>query len=75
MTVHTKVNKRTARKSRKSTNPVTVAEVTAEMNATEDELLDTADLTDMSYKELQAMAKDNGLKASGTKADLIERLS
>ncbi len=32
-------------------------------------------LGDLSYRELQAEAKGRGLKASGTKADLIERLA
>ena len=37
------------------------------------EKMDT--ILDLSYKELQAMAKSRGLKASGSKVSLIERLS
>ncbi len=71
MTRLTKTNKRSVKKS----TPWTATKAVAEMNATEDELLDLEELNGMSYRELQAMAKEAGLKANGTKADLIERLS
>ena len=69
MTVMTKPNKRDVKKS----TPLAAAEVVEVLSEAEEAAEDLADLNDMSYRELQAMAKDNGLKASGTRADLVER--
>ena len=67
MTVMTKPNKRDVKKS----TPVSVMSVTVEaVTAAAGDVVGP----ELSYRELQAKAKSLGLKASGTKAALIERL-
>lgn len=72
MTRINKVNKRTVKLSTPTVpvmtaHPVSVDEVNVPATG--------ASFSDMSYRDLQAIAKECGLKASGTKADLIERLT
>ncbi len=71
MTVMTKPNKRDVKKS---TNPVTVEAIEEAVAAAEPTVNPPLFLGDLSYRELQVLAKERGLKASGTKAALIERL-
>lgn len=66
MTRTTKVHKRSVKKSTPE-----VAEVKPKVAENVSEVT----LSDLSYRDLQAEAKLRGLKASGTKADLIERLA
>ncbi len=69
MTRLTKPNKRDVKKS----TPLPGVEET--LTPEEETAEDMADLDDMSYRELQALAKRLGLKANGSKLDLIERLT
>ena len=70
MTVMTKTNKRSVKKS----TPLPVEKV---MDSIVKEMVTepTVSLITRSYKELQAMAKDRGLKANGSTADLMARLA
>ncbi len=66
MTVMTKPNKRDVKKSTIVAETVSVS--------FDETVSPEVELGEASYRELQAMAKDAGLKASGSKATLIERL-
>lgn len=66
MTRLNKTNKRTVKKS------TPVAEIVRpQLEATEPKV----SLITRSYRQLQAMAKERGLKASGSTADLMARLA
>lgn len=64
MTVMTKVNKRTVKKS----TPIAAA------TSVEVPAKGPLGVATWSYRDLQSAAKDLGLKANGSKADLIERI-
>lgn len=70
MTVMTKVNKRSVKKS-------TNLPIAEGVEAISPEVAEepTVSLITRSYRELQAMAKELGLKASGSMADLMARLA
>ena len=77
MTKLSRTNKRSVKKS--TPLPVmsaTVGAVTAVAGDVEpkEKTVTFADLNKLSYRSLQLNAKIHGLKANGTKADLIERL-
>ena len=69
MTKLSRTNKRSVKKS-------TPVSITAEAVVPESEMISkvTEDWSILSYRDLQLNAKIHGLKASGTKADLIARL-
>lgn len=70
MTVHTKPNKRDVKKSTVVIDKTpSVGATTVGRQATE-----ICEISNLSYRELQAKAKRDGLKASGSKTALIERI-
>ncbi len=72
MTRLSKTNKRSVKKS----TPLPLMSATVEaVEAAAGDVDGLKPLSDLSYKELQAMAKRYGFKANGTMADLIERLA
>ncbi len=72
MTRLTKPNKRDVKKS---TNPPASTTVAISFDETVPPEVVVATLGKLTYRELQGIAKESGLKASGTKADLIARLA